>query len=55
LVHDKSRADRTDDEWKKLMTDESQIAGAINILLLKLIEYSGQMRCSAIEEKYRQV
>jgi len=55
LVHDRTRADREDEEWKKLITDESQIAGAINILLLKLFGYSGQMRCSAIEEKYRQI
>jgi BMFP domain-containing protein YqiC len=55
LFHYKSRAMRSDDKWKKILEDESRIAGLINILLLKLFGYSGQMRCSAIEEKYRQI
>ena len=50
LVHDTSRAYRTEDEWKELALNESRIAGAINVLLLKLFGYSGMMRASAFEE-----
>jgi hypothetical protein len=55
LVHGKSRADTSEDELKKSVINESQIAGAINILLLKLFGYSGAMRHSALEDGYRKI
>ena len=53
LVHDSSRAQRTEDQWKELLLSESRIAGAINVLLLKLFGYSGLMQSSAFEGRYR--
>ena len=55
LVHGARRTDQTEDESKDLMRAESLIAGAFNVLLLKLFGYSGQMSASAFEEEYRQV
>ena len=55
LVHDKLRADTSEDKLKQSVIDESQIAGAINILLLKLFGYSGPMRHSALEDGYRKI
>jgi hypothetical protein len=55
IVHDTTRADRTEDQFKESVINESRIAGAINILLLKLFGYSGLMRESAFEEKYRKI
>jgi hypothetical protein len=45
----------SEDELKASIINESQIAGAINILLLKLFGYSGHMRHSAFEDGYRQI
>jgi hypothetical protein len=53
LVHETSRAHRTEDEWKELSLNESRIAGGINVLLLKLFGYSGLMKASTFEERYR--
>jgi len=53
LVHDTPRAHRTEDQWKELALNESRIAGAINVLLLKLFGYSGLMKASTFEERYR--
>lgn len=55
LVHGKRRANLTETELKDLMLAESRIAGGINILVLKLMGYSGRMSASAFEEKYREV
>jgi len=55
LVHGKTRAEISEDEHKASVLDESRIAGAINILLLKLFGYSGHMRYSTFEDGYRQV
>jgi hypothetical protein len=55
LVHDKLRAETSEDKLKESVIDESQIAGAINILLLKLFGYSGHMRHSALEDGYRKI
>jgi hypothetical protein len=55
LVHGKGRANLSETEEKDLMLAESRIAGAINILVLKLIGYSGKMNASVFEEQYRQV
>jgi hypothetical protein len=55
LVHDKRRAEQSEDEVRESILNESRIAGAINILVLKLVGYSGWMRSSAFEDKYRQI
>ena len=55
LIHGKARADISEDEQKTSIINESQIAGALNILLLKLFGYSGHMRHSTFEDGYRQV
>jgi hypothetical protein len=55
LVHDKPRSNRSEAEFKESAVNESRIAGAINILLLKLFGYAGPMRVSAFEDKFRLV
>jgi hypothetical protein len=55
LVHEASRSGLTEDQIKESVFNESRIAAGINILLLKLFGYSGVMRGSAFEEKYRRV
>ena len=55
LVHHKERAGQSEDEVRNSVLDESRIAGVINILLLKLFGYSGWVRSSAFEDKYRQI
>jgi hypothetical protein len=55
LVHEKSRSEQSEAEIKESMVNESRIAGAINILLLKLFGYSGWMRASAFEDTYREI
>lgn len=54
-VHHSGYATRSDAELKKTNLAESRIAGAINMLLLKLFGYSGYMRHSAFEDGYRQI
>ena len=55
IVHDKMRSNISEDEQKVATINESRIAGAINILLLKLFGYSGWMRSSTFEDKYREI
>ena len=55
LAHGHKRSNQSEDERKRFMLDESKIAGAINLLLLKLFGYSGKMSISVFEDKYRQV
>ncbi|MGD0351587.1 MAG: hypothetical protein ABSB84_14925 [Verrucomicrobiota bacterium] len=55
IAHDKMRADISEDELKEATINESRIAGAINILLLKLFGYSGWMRSSTFEDRYREI
>jgi hypothetical protein len=55
IVHEKTRSNASEDEIKKSTINESRIAGAINMLLLKLIGYSGWMRSSTFEDKYREI
>jgi hypothetical protein len=55
LIHGKLRSDISEDDQKASAINESQIAGAINILLLKLIGYTGPMRYSTFEDGYRQI
>jgi hypothetical protein len=40
---------------KEISLAESPVAGAIDILLLKLFGYSGYVRHSAFEDGYRQI
>jgi hypothetical protein len=53
LFHYKERISQSEEDLKKAIFDQCQIAGAINVLLLKLIGYSGLMRASTFEGKYR--
>ena len=53
LFHYKERTSESEDDKKKAILDQCQIAGAMNVLLLKLIGYSGLMRASTLEGKYR--
>lgn len=55
IVHGADRAGQSELELKNSMLAESRIAGALNILFLKLIGYSGPVSVSAFEGKYRQV
>jgi hypothetical protein len=55
LVHGKGRANQPEAEWKSSMTTISEIAGVMNILVLKLLGYSGPMCASVIAEKYVQL
>jgi len=54
-VHHSGYATRTEDDLKEISLAESRIAGAVNILLLKLFGYSGYIRHSAFEDGYRQI
>lgn len=53
LFHYKERTSQSEDDQKKAILDQCQIAGAINVIVLKLIGYSGLMRASTLEGKYR--
>lgn len=55
LVHRGEYGNRSEDEVKEIRIAESRIAGAINILSLKLFGYSGYMRHSTFEDGYRQI
>jgi hypothetical protein len=55
LMHARERADQQDDEIKAATVNESRIAGMINIVVLKLMGYSGWVNTSAFEDKYRQI
>jgi hypothetical protein len=55
IAHEKRRAEMPENKIKESIIQESQVAGAINILLLKLFGYSGYVRHSAFEEGYRQI
>jgi hypothetical protein len=55
IAHDKVRANTSEDQLKEARVNESRIAGAINILLLKLFGYSGWMRSSTFEDVYREI
>ena len=54
-IHQSKYATRSEDDLKEISLAESRIAGAINILLLKLFGYSGYIRHSAFEDGYRQI
>lgn len=55
LVHRGEYAYRSEDKMKETSIAESRIAGAINILSLKLFGYSGFMQHSTFEEGCRQI
>ena len=55
IVHDKTRADQSDEQIRRAVRVESRIAGAINILMLKAIGYTGLLRHSALEDGYRRI
>ena len=54
-VHKQERAARTEDELRQSMLDESRIAGAINVLVLKLVGYSGMAALSILDKKFRKI
>jgi hypothetical protein len=54
-IHQSEYATRTEDDLKESTFAESRIAGAINILLLKLFGYSGPVSESALEDKYKKI
>ena len=54
-VHRGEYSTRSEDNQKASIIAESRIAGAINILLLKLFGYSGIMNCSIFEDRHRQI
>jgi hypothetical protein len=54
LFHDKKRTVLSEDQQRKNLMDECQIAAAVNVLILKLIGYSGLMRASTLWGDYRQ-
>ena len=54
-IHQSKYATRSEEDLKEISLAESRIAGAINILLLKLFGYSGYIRHSAFEDGYRQI
>ena len=54
-IHRSGYASRTEDDFKHASLDESRIAGAINILTLKIFGYSGWMSHSTLEDDNRQI
>lgn len=55
LVHEATRAERSEEHFKQSAINESRIAGAINVILLKLFGYAGVMRASVFEDQYRTI
>jgi hypothetical protein len=55
LVHGKGRTGQTEEESKNMMIADSIIAGAVNVLFLKLIGYSGVASTSAFEGKHENI
>ena len=55
LVYETTRAERSEEQIKQSSIDESRIAGAINVIVLKLFGYTGLMRASVFEDQYRTI
>ena len=55
MSHRMAKTDASEESVKGELIAESQIAGAINCLILKLMDYSGYLRLSAFEDKYGQI
>ena len=53
LFHYKDRTSQSDDDLKQAILDQCQIAGAINVLILKVTGYSGLMRANTFSGGYR--
>lgn len=53
LFHDRQRMTLSEDQQRKEILDQCQIAAAVNILILKLIGYSHLMRASTLWGDYR--
>ncbi len=55
LSHRMSSKSDSENDLKEATLAESQLAGAINLIVLKLMGYSGPVRLSAFEDKYTQI
>jgi hypothetical protein len=55
LSHRMAKADESEQAVKRDMAAESNIAGAINCMVLKLMGYSGYVQRSAFENKYVEI
>ena len=55
ISHRMSKGDESEESIKDSLLAESSIAGAVNCMILKLMDYSGYARLSTYEEKYAQI
>jgi hypothetical protein len=55
ISHRMSKANESEESYKEDLLAESRIAGAINCMILKLMNYSGYVRLSVFEDKYAQI
>lgn len=55
ISHRMSKANESEESHKEDLLAESRIAGAINCMILKLMNYSGYVRLSVFEDKYAQI
>ena len=55
VSHRMSKSNKAEEAVKDDVIAESRIAGAINCMVLKLMNYSGYVRLSAYEDKYGQI
>jgi len=55
MSHRMAKEDKSEDSIKDEFIAESRIAGAINCMILKLMNYSGYVRLSVYEDKYGQI
>jgi hypothetical protein len=55
ISHRMSKDNESEESYKEESLAESRIAGAINCMILKLMNYSGYVRLSAFEDKYGQI
>jgi len=53
LFHDKARTTQSQDDLEQDIRDQCRIGAAINVILLKLMGYSGLMRASTLEGIYQ--
>jgi hypothetical protein len=55
MSHRMSKGEQSEEGIKDELVAESRIAGAINCMILKLMNYSGYVRLSVYEDKYGQI
>jgi len=55
ISHRMAKEDKSEDSIKDELIAESRIAGAINCMILRLMNYSGYVRLSVYEDKYGQI